>query len=184
MPIPIETDRLILRPFLVDDIQSLAQYRSDPEVAKYQGWDLPYAEEQAAELVSEMMALTPGDPGQWYQIAIQLKKTGQLIGDCAFRRLSKDHAQAEIGFTIARPHQGQGYATEALIALLSYVFDELEVHRVYANCDPDNLPSIRLLQKMGLRHEGRFIESLWLRGSWVSEDWYAILRREWKEQHY
>ena len=107
-----------------------------------------------------------------------------MIGDCAFRRLSKDHAQAEIGFTIARPHQGQGYATEALIALLGYLFDELEVHRVYANCDPDNMPSIRLLQKIGLRHEGRFIESLWLRGSWVSEDWYAILRREWKEQHY
>lgn len=179
MPIRIDTHRLILRSFEDRDIQPFSMYRSDLEVAKYQGWETPYSIEQAAAFVQEMKTTTPGEPGRWYQVAIELKSTDEMIGDVVFHRLLEDPAQAEIGFTLAREHQGQGYAAEAVSALLEYLFTELNLHRVCANCDPRNLPSTRLMQRLGMRHEGRFLQSLWLKGEWVDEDWFAILRSEW-----
>ncbi len=176
----LETPRLILRPFRERDVQPFARYRSDPEVARYQGWEAPFNPEKAARFVRGMMSRAPGEPGQWYQVAFELKSTGEMIGDCAFHRLAEDPYQAEIGFTLARPFQGQGYATEAVERLLAYLFGELELHRVRANCDPQNGASARLLQRVGMRHEGRCVESLWFKGRWADEDWYAILRREWE----
>lgn len=102
-----------------------------------------------------------------------------MIGDLAFKRLSEDFRQAEIGFTLAREFQGKGYAAEALICLFNYLFDELNLHRIRANCDPENLASARLMEHMGMRHEGHFLESLWFKGRWTGEDWYAILQKEW-----
>lgn len=183
MPLILETDRLILRPFEDRDIEAFSHYRSDPEVARYQGWNAPYSLEQAARFVTAMQAEKPGRPGSWYQFAIELKSKPILIGDCAFTVLLEDSRQAEIGFTLAREHQEKGYAREAVEKLLNYLFSELHLHRVRANCDPENAPSGRLLERLGMRHEGRLIESLWFKGAWVSEDWYAILEREWRALH-
>lgn len=182
MPFRMETPRLILRPFEERDIRAFANYRSDPEVARYQGWEAPYSLDKAQQLVSEMMARMPGEPGEWYQIAIERKTGVDLIGDVVFQRLHEDPHQAEIGFTLARSFHGQGFALEAVSALLDYLFGELGLHRVRANCDPLNEGSIRLLQKVGMRHEGRFIESLWFKGGWADEEWYALLEREWQER--
>ncbi len=181
MPLPLYTPRLILRSFAESDIQGFAAYRSDPEVARYQGWEAPFSLEKASRFVREMISRTPGDPGQWYQVAIELKSSGELIGDCVFQRLVEDPRQGEIGFTLARRFQGQGYASEAVSRLLDYLFGELGLHRVRANCDPENITSIRLMERLGMRHEGRFVESLWSKGRWVDEDWYAILEREWRK---
>jgi aminoglycoside 6'-N-acetyltransferase len=178
MAIYFETPRLILRPFKNEDILPFSRYRSDPEVAKYQGWDIPFTIEQAAKFVREMKAKIPGEAGQWYQIAIELKSSSKMIGDCAFHRFAQDPAQAEIGFTLAQDFHGQGYGTEAIFRLLEYLFVDLNLHRVRANCDPQNIASIRLLQKVGMRHEGCFVGSLWLKGEWGSEDWYGMLKRE------
>jgi RimJ/RimL family protein N-acetyltransferase len=122
----------------------------------------------------------PGAAGEWYQLALELKSSGDMVGDVGFQVLKEDHHQAEIGFTLDRAYQGQGYAGEAVRRLLVYLFEELALHRVRANCDPENTASSRLLERVGMRHEGRFVESLWFKGRWASEDWYAILRREWQ----
>jgi RimJ/RimL family protein N-acetyltransferase len=176
----LETPRLILRSFTEHDIKPFMLYRSDPQVARYQGWEAPFSWEQATQFVSEMIARIPGEPGQWYQIALEQKLTGQMIGDCVFQRLTEDHRQAEIGITLARQFQRQGYASEAVSRLLDHLFSDLGLHRVRANCDPENIASSRLLEKVGMRHEGRFIESLWFKGRWTDEDWYAILRKDWQ----
>lgn len=175
----LETPRLVLRPFVDRDIAPFSQYRSDPEVAQYQGWEAPYSLEQAARFIAGEKIKTPGDPAQWFQVAIELKSSGALIGDCAFQRLTEDDHQAEIGFTLARPYQGRGYAAEAVSRLLEFLFNNLGLHRVRANCDSANTTSARLMQRVGMRHEGRFIESLWFKGRWADEDWYAILQNEW-----
>ncbi len=180
MPLPLETPRLILRPFTDRDAEPFSRYRSDPEVARYQGWEAPFSLGQAARFVAEMKAKKPGEPGEWFQVALELKSTGELIGDVAFQRLREDERQAEIGFTLARAFQGQGYAAEAVGRLLDYLFGELGLHRVRADCDPQNAASIRLLTKVGMRHEGTFVESLWYKGGWADEDWYALLHREWE----
>jgi RimJ/RimL family protein N-acetyltransferase len=179
----LETQRLILRPFEERDAEPFAAYRSDPEVARYQGWDIPYSLEKARLLASEMSTFQPGVPGARFQVAVELKSSQGLIGDFYIKFMEYDARQVEIGYTLSRAHQGKGYATEALTRLLAFLFDELEVHRVRANIDPDNTASARLLKRVGMRHEGRFIESLWFKGRWASEDWYGMLQKEWKEKH-
>lgn len=178
MKFQLGSTRLILRTFEEKDIGSFSAYRSDPEIARYQGWKAPYSLEQAATFIEKMSEKTPGKPDQWYQLALELKSNGQMIGDCTFH-LSKDCQQAEIGMTVARSYQGKGYASEAVSCMLNYLFSQLELHRVYANVDPRNTASIRMLTKLGFRHEGLFRQSTWLKGEWVDEDWYALLRKEW-----
>ena len=179
MSLPLETSRLVLRPFEERDLPHFVAYRSDPAVARYQGWDVPYRPDQATALLEEMRRTRPGEPGRWYQVAIESKALGQLIGDCAFRVLADDGRQAEIGFTLAPAVQRQGYATEAVTALLDDLFGTFGLHRVYAVCDVENEASARLLERVGMRREGHFIESVWFKGRWSSEYWYAILRAEW-----
>ena len=177
----LETPRLILRPFEERDILPFSAYRSDPEVARYQGWSTPFLPAEAARFVAGMIQTRPGTPGEWYQVAIELKADGDMIGDCAFC-VSADGRQAEIGYTLARRYQGQGYASEALARLLETLFFDLNLHRVHANLDPQNIPSARLLERLGFRVEGHFVESLWFKGRWADEAWYAILQQEWLER--
>lgn len=174
------TPRLVLRTFEDRDIAPFIAYRSDPEVAKYQSWDAPYPEEEAIDFVEAMKSATPGIPGDWYQLAIELLATGDIIGDCAFYICDDDDLQAEIGFTLSRAHQGKGYATEAIKRLLDYLFGDCNLHRVRANCEPANIASVKLLKRVGMRCEGHFIKSLWLKKHWVDELWFAILQEEWK----
>jgi RimJ/RimL family protein N-acetyltransferase len=182
MTLILKTPRLTLRPFTEDDIPAFSRYRSDPLVAQYQGWEAPFSMEQAARFVEYMKAATPGKPGQWYQIAFERKADGKLIGDCVFKILEGDTHQAEIGFTLARDYQGQGYASEGVGRLLQYLFEDLNLNRVRANCDPQNAASIRLMKRLGMRHEGRWIKSLWYKGAWADEDWFAILQEEWQSR--
>jgi aminoglycoside 6'-N-acetyltransferase len=176
--IKLETPRLIIRHFQDNDIKILLAYRNDPEIAKYQSWNLPYSEIAAQEFIEYLQQTTPGTLGEWYQLAVELKATGEMIGDCAFCILAEDGQQAEIGFTLIRPHQGQGYATEAVKSLLEYLFVNYHLHRIRANCDPENIASVKLLERLGMRLEGHFMKSLWLKGKWVDELWFAILRAE------
>jgi RimJ/RimL family protein N-acetyltransferase len=177
-----ETPRLILRLFQDSDLEPFVNYRSDPEVARYQGWDAPFPRETAASFIEEMKDKPLGLAGEWYQVAIALRSTGQLIGDCAYHILAEDARQAEIGFTLARTFQGSGYATEAVTALLDILFGELSLHRVTATCDADNGASARLLDRIGMRREGHSVENIWFKGRWGSEFLYAMLQHDWQER--
>ncbi|MBN2547644.1 MAG: GNAT family N-acetyltransferase [Anaerolineales bacterium] len=175
----LETARLILRPFQDADLEAFASYRSDPQVAAYQGWEAPYSLEQAKEFIETMKNTQPGEPGKWYQLALEQKSNTRMIGDVAFCILSNDPRQAEIGITLAAAYQGKGYAGEALERLLEYLFNDMNLHRVRANCDLENRASSHMLENLGFRQEGVWIESLWFKGRWSSELWYAMLQREW-----
>lgn len=143
MTLILETQRLRIRPFQASDLQSFAAYRSDPLVARYQGWETPYTLEQATQFIQAMKSSRPATPGEWYQLAIEMKKDRTMIGDCAFCLLETDSRQAEIGFTLARSYHGLGYGTEAVSRLLEYLYEELGLHRVRANCDIENVASIK-----------------------------------------
>jgi aminoglycoside 6'-N-acetyltransferase len=178
----LDTHRLSLRSFQETDLEAFVRYRSDPEVAKYQSWDAPYGASAAAKFIQEMQQRHPGTKGEWYQIAVVLKDSGEMIGDCAFHILPQDGLQAEIGVTLSRRYQGKGYATEALTRLLDYLFMELELHRVQATCDTENLASAKLLERIGMRREGHLRENIWFKGAWGSEYTYALLKREWEQK--
>jgi RimJ/RimL family protein N-acetyltransferase len=175
--VQIHTPRLVLRALGPADLDAFVAYRSDPEVARWQSWTAPYPRDAARELLTAASADLPPTPGAWRQVAVARRDDGALLGDCAFRR-SDDGRQAELGVTLARAHHGQGYAREALAALICWLFDELGLHRVFANCDPHNHAVIALLRRLGMRDEGRFVASLWWKGAWADEQWFALLADE------
>ncbi len=174
----LETARLILRHFTDADLVPFMAYRNDPDVARYQGWE-GISEAEANVFIAEQKLVAPGVPGQWFQIAIALKETGTLVGDCAFKIDEHDERQAEIGYTLARAYQGKGIAAEAVSRVLDYAFRTLELHRVIAITDCENAASIALLERLGLRREGHFIQNVWFKGRWADEYLYATLQDEW-----
>ncbi len=179
--LPLHTPRLILRPFRAADAEALAAYRADPEVAKYQSWAPSFTVLDAVVLIADMGHIKLGQPGEWYQVAIEERATGVLVGDCAVCVSAGDERQAEIGFTVARPYQGQGFAGEAVGRLLDALFVEFNLHRIQAICDVDNHASAKLLARLGFRREGHMVEHIWFKGRWASEYFFALLRREWAE---
>ncbi|MCG3208874.1 MAG: hypothetical protein FOGNACKC_02487 [Anaerolineae bacterium] len=182
--IHLETERLILRPFQDSDLDAFLAYRTDPVVARYQGWPWPYTRNMALAFLVEMQAKTPGSPTGWYQWAIERRQTPGLVGDCAMNIRAAEPHQAEIGVTLAPAYQGQGYAFEAINRLLAYLFVELALHRVTATCDVENNASARLLERLGLRREAHFVQNFWFRDGWASEYQYAILRSEWNVRRF
>lgn len=154
-------------------------YRNDPAVARYQSWEGISAREAQA-FIDEQKSVQPGRGGQGIQIAIELKETEQLVGDCYFVVDEHDERQAEIGYTIASAYQRQGFATEAVSALLTYAFETFQLHRITAILDCENIASVALLERLGMRREGHFIQNIWFKGKWGNEYLYAILREEWR----
>src|SRR5919107_3868931 len=177
----IESERLVLRRFKESDLAPFMAYRNDPEVAKYQIWD--YCDKQeATAFIREMESARPGVPGEWFQFAIESKETGTLVGDCALQVDGQEPYRAEIGFTLAREHQGKGFASEAVSCLLDFAFASLELHRIFAIADCRNKPSWRLLERVGMRQEGHFLENVWFKGEWSDEYLYAVLKDEWLDR--
>jgi RimJ/RimL family protein N-acetyltransferase len=121
-----------------------------------------------------------GTPGTWFQFAVDLASSGTLIGDVALRTSSTDGRLAELGFTFARDHQGQGYATEAVGAVVQYGFQKLEMHRLCSRTDARNLRARRLLERLGFRREGELRECIWFKGAWATDLMYAHLASDWR----
>ena len=162
--------RLALRRFRPADVTAFQRYRSDPGVARYQSWTAPVPAAEAAGLVEEFAAGDPAEPG-WFQYAIDLD--GTLIGDVGVL-LHDNRKQAEIGFTIAPQHQGHGYATEAVTAVLTSLFDR-GLRRVSAECDVRNRRSMRLLQRVGFRIEGYRPANTWIKDEWTDDLLFGLL---------
>lgn len=170
MPV-LDTARLRLRSFVPQDAPRIAAYRSEPEVARYQSWTPPYTQEQAAQLVEAMLGAQIGIPGTWYQIAITLRATGELIGDSGICVSLANPAVAEIGFTLATEFQRHGYAAEAMRRILRLLFQDLGVRMVRANCVAENTRSARLLERLGLRRVGEPIR-IELLDHTIEEVWF------------
>jgi RimJ/RimL family protein N-acetyltransferase len=178
---PLVTERLTLRRLRADDAEAMFHYRSDPEVARYQGWD-PGTLDDVAAFIDTMAVVRPNTPGTWFQLAICRSETDELIGDIGMHfPEGRDH-EAEFGITLALNRQGAGFATEALTAALDYLFGPLGKHRVFGSADPQNEASLRLMERVGMRREAHFRESLWFKGAWADDVICAILDREWRER--
>ncbi|WP_068619797.1 GNAT family N-acetyltransferase [Paenibacillus tuaregi] len=172
------SDRLVIRQFALHDVQSFYQYRANPAVSRFQSWE-NYTYEDAEAFVRKQMAHSPDQPGTWFQYAIALVDSNQLIGDCAIHTLGAEPRIVELGFTLAPEYQGTGYMHEALCSLLDYVFGTLDKHKMIAFTDVRNKKSIQVLERLGMRREGHLLQNYMSKGIWVDEYQYAILQSEW-----
>lgn len=176
MAYSIETPRLKLRGLSPQDAQALLSYRCLAEVWAFQSWQ-PASLNDAQAFIAQYPWTGKMVLGRWQQLGLGLKSTGELIGDCGF--CPSEDEQAEIGYTIAPRHQGQGYGTEAVRGLVDYLFKELGLHRIVARVDPGNVGSIKLLKKLRFRQEGYLSQSTKIRGEWKDDVLFAILKEEW-----
>ena len=177
--VEIQTDRLLLRRFRSADLDAFVAYRSNESVARFQSWDQSYSKADAERFLAEDSKLVPGQPGQWLQIAIEERGTGNLCGDCAVRVATEQPRTAELGVTLAPHCQNKGIASEALMATLDWLFGEQNMHRVYAQADDRNEAVHRLLERLGFRLEARLIEADWYKGEWTTLRIYAVLKKDW-----
>lgn len=173
----IITDRLIIRLAKPDDAEAIYAYRSDIVENKYQGW-FPGSVEEVRDYI-ENMPHTLDVADICFQFAIISTDEDCLIGDMGIIFSNHDRKQAEVGCTLNKDYQGKGYATEALGEMVNYLFETLDKHRIIASIDPRNIASIRLIERLGLRKEAHFRESYYLRGEWVDDIIYAMLKKEW-----
>jgi aminoglycoside 6'-N-acetyltransferase len=174
----LASERLVVRRFQDSDLAAFLAYRNDPAVGRYQNWETLSAP-RAQALLQEQRHLEPGTPGPWFQFALALKGSGQLVGDCGLQVLLQDARQAQVTLALAPVHQGTGLATEALTTILDYAFINLDLHRVIGVMDSENLGPVRLFERVGMRREGHFVKNVWFKGRWADEYLYALLQAEW-----
>jgi RimJ/RimL family protein N-acetyltransferase len=161
---PLLTERLRLRRSQPDDAETIAAYRSDPEVGRYQGWERTDAEGIRAD-IEQMERRSPGEPGGWVQLTVEERHSGRLVGDVGLSPAEGDPGVIKVGYTMDPAFQGRGYATEAVGALIDYAFDKLGADIVRAYASAENTPSIRVAEKVGMklmeRFEGRDGDQVW-----------------------
>jgi RimJ/RimL family protein N-acetyltransferase len=168
-----ESARIIARRFGPRDLDAFVAMRDDPAVAQYQSWE-GCSLAEGRSLLAEFAGRNPGEPG-WFQFALEDRSSAALVGDCGLKIQESDRRLAQIGYTIARPHWGQGFATEAVAALARFAFHAFDLHRITASVDPRNAASCRVLEKTGFRKEAHFIKSEWFKGDWADDAVYARL---------
>lgn len=175
----LETERLIIRPIKLDDKNELFEYRSDTVANKYQGW-VPKTIDDVENFIDKISKQI-NEPGTWFQFVLIEKETQKVVGDLGIHFFDKVSKQVEIGCTLNKVFQHKGYATESVKIVIDYLFKKLNKHRVITSIDPDNVDSIRLVERIGFRKEAHFIESLYIDGRWVDDLIYALIEKDWEK---
>ncbi|MBB6672145.1 GNAT family N-acetyltransferase [Cohnella nanjingensis] len=173
----LETERLLIREFTMDDAEAVHRYASDPIVTQYTIWG-PNTEEETRAYMKLMMEMREQQPRRGYEWAMTLRDGGALIGGCGLH--VSEPAQGEIGYCLNPAYWRQGYASEAAEALLRFGFGTLGLHRIYATCRPGNIGSAKVMQHVGMQYEGRLREHMRHKGSWHDSFLYSILEQEYE----
>ena len=174
----LSTDRLLLRPITVKDIEFIYTLFAAPETNLYSGYDDLKTIKEAKEMYETY--LKPGFPSH-FRLLIELKDSKTPLGTLGLYLYSDKNKRAEIGYDLATEHWGNGYMTEAVSEVLQYGFKELELNRIEATVDASNTRSIRLLERMGFKREGHLRHRHFYGGAYQDELYYGLLRSDWKK---
>lgn len=177
--LPIRTERLALRRFVIDDLDDYHGYHRLPEVARYLLRE-PSTLEHSREMLSKAAELTFDGEGDDLVLGIQTIGSTTVIGEVVLSWASDPHRQAEIGYIFHPSAGGRGYATEATKAMLRLAFDTFGFHRVFARLDAANTASAGVCRRLGMRQEAELIENHLDGDGWGSALIFAILEREWR----
>jgi len=177
----LTTERLVLREFVEGDWAAVLAYQQNPLYLRYYEWS-ERTPEDAREFVRTFIEQQREEPRLKYQLGITLKGEGQLIGNCGIRLDSAGAREADMGYELDPRYWGQGYATEAAGAIVQFGFSQLKLHRIWSWCIAENIDSARVLEKIGMRQEGRLREKEHFKGRWWDVLLYGILAYEWHKQ--
>jgi RimJ/RimL family protein N-acetyltransferase len=179
---PLETERLLLRPFVRGDVDAVHAYRSREDVTRFMH-DGPMSREACAEAVQARVSMVSWlEEGDKLFLAVERKSDAAMMGEVVLILRSVTSRQAELGYTFHPNYFGNGYATEAGRRLLALGFGLGGMHRIYARCHALNDASRRVMQRLGMRQEAHFRGHSLVKGEWDEELVFAILEDEWREQ--
>ena len=175
----LHTSRLLMREFVPADWRAVLAYQRDPRYLRYYEWR-DRTPEDARRFVQMFVDQQQELPRRKFQLALELKSSTSLIGNCGIRLRTVATPEADIGYELSPDYWGQGYATEAARAIVRFGFEELKVHRIWAWCIADNVASTRVLEKLGMQLEGRLREREYFKGRWWDTLVYALLVNDWQ----
>ena len=177
----LETDRLFLRKFRLDDVQDVFEYCKEAETARYVTWDAHKTPEDTLRFLQWTTdRYKTGEPGDW---AIMDKVTGHIIGSMGIVKSEPVNRCCEVGYVIGRDHWGKGFTTEALSRLVRFLFEECSINRIQAMCCEENAGSSRVLEKAGFRYEGLLMQRMCMKERFWNLKLYALLLDEWRSLH-
>ncbi|SFL58394.1 ribosomal-protein-alanine N-acetyltransferase [Gracilibacillus orientalis] len=172
----LQTERLHLRKMTTNDAASLFTIWSDPEVTEFMNISNFTTQDQTEEMITFLDQLAQDHKA--IRFSIIEKMTGEIIGSCGYNSLDFENEKAEIGYEIARDHWGKGYAPEAISSLIDYAFNTLHFHRIEAKVGPENVNSIKVLDKLGFIHEGTLRQCEKSKDSFIDLNMYSRLKTD------
>lgn len=174
-----ETKRLVLRDFVDADWKAVYDYASDAKVVRYMDWG-PNTEEETREFIQRAIAYQNEKPRRHYDLAVVLKSQNTIVGGCGIHVSNPDNSEGWIGYLFSYDSWGKGYATETAKALLEFGFEKLNLHRIFATCDPANTASAHVMEKAGMKLEGHLVGHKWAKGKWRNSLLYVALNHGWE----
>ena len=179
---PMATNRLYLRKISVNDAEDMYEYASDRDTTEYLTWEphgaLKFTKNYLRFLQKQYKC------GQYLDWAIVYRENGKMIGTCGFSAIYPEHGKAEIGYVLNRAYRNKGIATEACGLVISYAFEQLDIHRIEAKCIVGNDASERVMKKLGMKYEGTYRESMYVKGEYRDIKMYSILSDEYFKRKY
>lgn len=172
----LETERLILRKVTLEDIEDMHQYGSDEEVSKYVTWNTHATISDTKDFVE--FVLTKYENKQVSPWGIEYKENGKFIGTIDFVWWQPNHKTAEIGYVISKEYWGKGLTTEVAKEIIKFGFEEMDLVRIQARCDVDNIGSARVMEKAGMSFEGIIRKGIFVKGKHRDIKMYSILKEE------
>lgn len=184
----IVTERLVLRPYTLDDLEDLYSIQSRPDVVRYLYWEVRGHDEVREVLERKIEQTRLAQDDDVLVLAVTMPgaegtNTG-VIGEVVLWLRSIEHRQGEIGFVLHPDFQGRGFAAEAATAVLDLAFGTLKLHRVYGRTDGRNIASASLMRRLGMRQEAHFVHNEIFKGEWGDEVYFAILEDEWRARRH
>ena len=174
----LSTERLNIRLFNQGDEANEFKQQQDPEVMKY--IREPQTDEQVREYMKKLLSPFTGEDGVWNGFCVERKSDGQSLGGISFRYESFDFAIVEIGYRFDKDFYGHGYATEAVDALLGWLFNDIGIHKAVAKCDPENIASYKIMEKLGMQKEALLRQHYKMGDVYTDELIYGLLSDEYQ----
>lgn len=174
----LETKRLILREYSAYDLAAVLAYQTHPAYLRYYPWQRR-TRSQVESFLHQLIEWQTDQPRLKFQLAVELRETGDLIGSCGLRKSKDISFEGEVGYEIDPHYWGAGYATEATEAIVTFGFDTLQLHRIFASVIANNAGSRRVVEKLGFTYEGQLRENQRFKDRWWDTCLYGLLKHEW-----
>ncbi|RHW74730.1 GNAT family N-acetyltransferase [Colwellia sp. RSH04] len=180
IPAPLlQNSALVLRPARKRDFSSVKLYRQDPENCRF--IRLPESDADTLAMVEKMSQPWQLTQGYWNGLVICLSDNDTVIGEVAFNIEDWHHQRVEIGYRISNVAAGKGICTKAVSLLINYLCDNIGVHKIVAKCDPRNVASYKVMEKLGMKREAFFTEHYLLGDEWADQYDYGLLAANWQQ---